>query len=75
MDFIDRLDNELDAIDYFSDCEIGQSLDGEPILSFKKIAKKLRAEGYDTYEAVDRLNTILAPLQKSRGVIILYDID
>ena len=75
MDFLDRLENDLDAIDYLSDCEIGQSLDGEPILSFKKIAKKLRAEGLDPFDAIERLNTILAPLQKSRGVIILYDID
>lgn len=75
MDILDLLDNHLDALEYLSDCEIGQSLDGEPILSFKKIAKKLRSEGYDPYDAIERLNTILAPLQKSRGVIILYDID
>jgi hypothetical protein len=75
MDLLELFDNHLDALDYLSDCEIGQSLDGEPILSFKKIAKKLKAEGYDPYDAIDRLNIILAPLQKSRGVIILYDID
>jgi len=75
MDFIDKLDSHLDALDFLQDCEIGQTLDGEPILSFKKIAKKFRAMGYDPYEAVDQINAYLAPLRNSRGVIILYDID
>ena len=75
MDFLDTFNNHLDAYDYLKDCEIGQSVDGEPILSFKKIAKKFRTMGYDPYDAVEQINNYLAPLRNSRGVIILYDID
>jgi hypothetical protein len=75
MDLIDNFDSHLDALEFLSDCEIGTSLDGEPILSFKKIAQKFRAMGYDPYEATEVINSYLAPLRNSRGVIVLYDID
>ena len=71
---MDNYDSYIDSIDYFDGCDVGTTLDGEPIYSLKKILKRLKKDGYDTIEVLDNLNIHLAPL-KIRGVIILYDID
>lgn len=74
MNLNDTYENDIDPVEYFSACEIGMSLDGEPIYSLRKILKRLKKEGYNTIEVLENLNIHLAPL-KSIGVIILYDID
>ena len=68
------LDSYEDTYSYFEGCDVGTTLDGEPIYSLKKILRKLKKDGYDTIEVLDNLNTHLAPLT-NRGVIVLYDIE
>lgn len=70
-----NIDTTIDLLEYLNDCEIGETLEGYPVYSVKKISKKFRAIGYDPYDAIDTIKKQVAPLLNSRGVIFLNDLN